>query len=137
IDLRKNLGRDPAQQSVRLTTPGVIYKDLMIIGGRVSEALPASPGDVRAYDVRTGELRWSFRTIPRPGEYGHETWPKDAWTYIGGADRWAGITLGERRGVGDGPTGSAAADFHGGDRLGDNLFANSLIALDAETGKRL
>lgn len=137
IDLRKHLGRDPAQQSVRLTTPGVIYKDLMIIGGRVSEALPASPGDVRAYDVRTGELRWSFRTIPRPGEYGYATWPKDAWTYIGGANSWSGITLDERRGVVYVPTGSAAADFYGGDRLGDNLFANSLIALDAETGKRL
>jgi quinoprotein glucose dehydrogenase len=137
IDLREHLGRDPQQQSVRLTTPGVIYKDLMIIGGRVSENLPASPGYVRAYDVRTGKLRWSFHTIPRPGEFGYETWPRDAWTYIGGANSWAGITLDERRGVIYVPTGSAAFDFYGGNRLGDNLFANSLIALKAQTGERL
>ena len=79
IDLRENLGRDAASQSVRLTTPGVIYRDLMILGGRVSEGLPASPGHVRAYDVRTGALRWTFRTIPQPGEPGYDTWPKDAW----------------------------------------------------------
>ncbi len=137
IDLRENLGREPQNQSVRLTTPGVIYKDLMIIGGRVSENLPASPGQVRAFDVRTGKLRWSFYTIPRPGEFGYETWPKDAWTYIGGANSWPGITLDEKRGVVYVPTGSAAADFWGGNRLGDNLFANSLIALNAQTGKRL
>lgn len=137
IDLREHLGREPAHQSVRLTTPGVIYKDLMIVGGRVSESLPASPGYVRAYDVRTGELRWTFHTIPRPGEYGYETWPKDAWKFIGGANSWSGMTLDEKRGVIYVPTGSAAADFYGGDRLGDNLFANSLIALDAATGKRL
>ncbi len=136
IDLRENLGRDPAKQSVRLTSPGVIYKDLMIIGGRVSEGLPASPGDVRAYDVRTGELRWSFHTIPHPGEYGYETWPKDAWTYIGGANSWPGMTLDAKRGVVYVPTGSAASDFYGGNRRGDNLFANSLVALDAATGKR-
>lgn len=137
IDLREHLGRDPSKQSVRLTTPGVIYKDLMIIGGRVSEGLPASPGDVRAYDVRTGKLRWSFHTIPRPGELGYETWPKEAWTYIGGANSWPGMTLDAKRGVVYVPTGSAASDFYGGNRLGDNLFANSLVALKAETGERL
>ncbi len=137
IDLREHLGRDPSQQSVRLTTPGVIYKDLMIVGGRVSEGLPASPGDVRAYDVRTGKLRWSFHTIPHPGEYGYDTWPKDAWTYIGGANSWPGMTLDKKRGVIYVPTGSAASDFYGGNRLGDNLFANCLVALKAETGERL
>jgi quinoprotein glucose dehydrogenase len=137
IDLREDLGRDPETQSIALTTPGVVYKDLIIVGGRVSESLPATPGDVRAYDARTGLLRWSFHTIPHPGEYGYETWPKDAWTYAGGANSWAGMALDERRGIVYVPTGSAAADFYGANRTGDNLFANALIALDAATGKRI
>ena len=135
IDLREGLGRDPAKQSVRLTTPGVIWRDLMILGGRVGENLPASPGHVRAYDVRTGALRWTFRTIPRPGEPGHETWPRDAWQYSGGANSWPGMTLDEKRGLVFVPTGSAAADFYGANRHGDNLYANCLLALDAATGK--
>ncbi|HET7808945.1 MAG TPA: PQQ-binding-like beta-propeller repeat protein [Steroidobacteraceae bacterium] len=135
IDLREHLGRDPATQSVRLTTPGVIWRDLMILGGRVGESLPASPGYVRAYDTRSGELRWTFHTIPQPGEPGHETWPKDAWQYSGGANSWAGMTLDAKRGLVYVPTGSAAADFYGGNRLGDNLFANSLLALEAATGR--
>jgi quinoprotein glucose dehydrogenase len=137
IDLRRDLGRDPARQSVRLTSPGVVYKDLLIIGGRVSEGLPASPGSIRAYDVRTGQLRWIFHTIPHPGEYGYDTWPSQAWTYSGGANNWAGMALDERRGIVYVPTGSAAADFYGANRTGDNLFANSLVALDAATGKRI
>ena len=136
LDLREHLGRDPQTQGVRLTTPGVIYKDLMIVGGRVGEGLPTSPGDIRAYDVRSGALRWSFHTIPHPGEAGYETWPKNAWEYSGAANSWAGMALDERRGLVYVPTGSAASDFHGADRVGDNLFANSLIALDAATGKR-
>jgi quinoprotein glucose dehydrogenase len=135
IDLREDLGRDAASQSVRLTTPGVIYRDLLILGGRVSEGLPASPGYVRAYDVRTGALRWTFRTIPQPGEHGYDTWPKDAWQYIGGANSWPGMTLDVKRGLVFVPTGSAAADFYGGNRLGDNLYANCLLALDAGSGK--
>ncbi len=137
IDLRQHLGRDPDTQGVRLTTPGVIYKDLMIVGGRVGEALPTSPGDIRAYDVRSGALRWAFHTIPHPGEAGYDTWPKNAWEYSGAANNWAGMALDERRGLVFVPTGSAASDFYGADRLGDNLFANCLIALDAETGKRV
>ena len=137
IDLHENLGRDPATQSVRLTTPGVVYKDLVIVGGRVSEGLPASPGDVRAYDVRNGALRWTFHTIPRPGEFGYETWPKEAWTYTGGVNNWAGMAVDHVRGIVYVPTGSASADFYGANRLGDNLFANSLIALDAQTGRRV
>ncbi len=137
IDLHEDLGRDPQQQSVLLTTPGVIYKDLLIVGGRTSEGLPASPGDVRAYDVRSGKLRWSFHTIPRPGELGLDTWPPDAWTYTGAANNWAGMAVDVKRGVVYVPTGSAAADFYGANRVGDNLFANSLIALHAETGKRI
>jgi quinoprotein glucose dehydrogenase len=137
IDLRDNLGRDPQTQGVRLTTPGVIYRDLMIVGGRVGEALPTSPGDIRAYDVRTGALRWAFHTIPHPGEAGHETWPKDAWEYSGAANNWAGMALDTARGVVYVPTGSAATDFYGADRAGDDLYANSLLALDTATGKRL
>ncbi len=135
IDLRQHLGRDPATQSVRLTSPGVVYRDLLIVGGRVSESLPASPGHIRAYDVRTGALRWSFHTIPQPGEPGYDTWPTDAWKYIGGANSWSGMTLDARRGLVFVPTGSAAADFYGANRLGDNLYANCLLALDAATGK--
>ncbi len=85
--------------------------------------------------MRTGALRWTFRTIPRPGEPGHETWPKDAWQYIGGANSWPGMSLDEKRGLVFVPTGSAAADFYGADRLGDNLYANCLLAIEAATGK--
>jgi quinoprotein glucose dehydrogenase len=137
VDLREGLGRDPATQSVLLTTPGVVYRDVLIVGGRVSEGLPASPGSIRAYDVRTGAVRWTFHTIPQPGEFGHTTWPTQAWTYTGGANVWAGMAVDVDRGIVFAPTGSAAADFYGANRLGDNLFANSLLALDATTGKRI
>jgi quinoprotein glucose dehydrogenase len=137
IDLRENLGRDPAGVSIVLTSPAVVYKDLFIVGGREPETLPCPPGDIRAYDVRTGELRWSFHTIPHPGEFGYNTWPKDAWKTIGSANNWAGMTLDAKTGVLYVPTGSAAFDFYGGDRVGDDLFADSEIALNAETGKRI
>jgi quinoprotein glucose dehydrogenase len=137
IDLREDLGRDPAAQSIYMTSPAVIYHDLMIVGGREAETLPASPGDVRAYDVRTGKMRWSFHTIPHPGEFGYDTWPKDAWRTSGAANNWAGMTVDQERGVVYVPTGSAAFDFYGADRIGDDLFANCLIALNAETGERL
>ena len=138
IDLRENLGREPAEaQSVSMTSPGVVYKDLLIVGGRNPETLPAPPGDIRAFDVRTGRLRWVFHTIPHPGEFGYETWPADAWKSSGAANNWAGMSLDPVRGIVYVPTGSAAFDFYGGDRAGDNLFANSLIALDAQTGKRI
>ncbi len=99
IDLRADLGRDPAAQSIYMTSPAVIYKDLMIVGGREAETLPASPGDVRAYDVRSGKLRWSFHTIPHPGEFGEDTWPKDAWKTSGAANNWAGMTVDLQRGI--------------------------------------
>src|ERR1035438_8666879 len=137
IDLRENLGRNSAEQSYVLTSPGIVYRDLLIVGGRLPEALPAPPGDVRAYDVRTGKLRWRFHTIPHPGEFGYDTWPPDAWTYSGGANNWAGMALDEKRGIVYVPTGSAAFDFYGGDRVGDNLFANCLLALNAKTGERI
>ena len=137
VDLRENLGRDPREMSVSLTTPGIVFKDLLIVGSIVSESLPSSPGDIRAFDVRTGKLRWSFHTIPHPGEIGYETWPKEAWKYIGGANDWTGMSLDANRGIVFVPTGSAAFDFYGANRLGDNLFANCLLALNAETGERL
>jgi quinoprotein glucose dehydrogenase len=136
IDLREGLGREPVErQSVFLTSPGIIYKDLLITGGRNPEGLPAPPGDVRAYDVRTGALRWQFHTIPHPGEPGYETWPKDAWTYEGAANNWAGMAVDQKRGIVFAPTGSAAADFTGMNRIGDDLYANCELALNAETGK--
>jgi quinoprotein glucose dehydrogenase len=135
IDLHGDLGRDPERQSVVLTSPGVVHKDLLILGGRVSEGLPASPGDIRAYNARTGKLQWSFHTIPHPGEAGYETWSKDSWRENGGANSWPGMALDAARGIVYVPTGSAAADFYGANRLGDNLYANSLLALNADTGK--
>jgi quinoprotein glucose dehydrogenase len=136
IDLREGLGRDASDQWVAATTPPALYRDLLIIGGRVSEAGDASPGHVRAFDAKTGALRWTFRTIPEPGEPGHETWPADAWRKAGGANAWAGIRVDAARGIAFAPTGSATYDFYGGDRLGDDLYANSLVALDAATGAR-
>lgn len=120
-----------------MTTPGVIYKDSIILGFRTSETPPAPRGDIRAYDVRTGKLRWSFHTIPNPGESGYETWPADAWKTAGSANNWAGMSVDTRRGIVYVPTGSAVPDFYGGDRTGGDLYADSLLALDANTGKLL
>lgn len=135
IDLREHLDRPADTQNVRLTSPGVVFRDLVIVGGRVSEGLPASPGFVRAYDARTGELRWRFRTIPAPGEFGHDTWGTSSYEVNGGANSWPGMALDESRGIVYVPTGSASADFYGANRPGDNLFANSLLAIDAATGR--
>jgi quinoprotein glucose dehydrogenase len=137
IDLREGLGRDPAKISIALTSPGVLYKDLIIVGGRLPETLPAAPGDIRAFDVRTGALRWSFHTIPHPGEPGSETWPADAWKTAGAANNWPGMAVDTEHGIVYVPTGSAVPDFYGAARLGDNLYADTLLALDAATGRRL
>ena len=138
IDLRENLGREPASEnSIVLSSPGVVFEDLVVVGGRFPETLPAAPGNIRAFDVRTGKLRWTFHTIPLPGEFGYDTWPPDAWKTSGAANNWAGMSLDATRGIVYVPTGSAASDFYGTDRVGDDLFANCLIALDARTGKRL
>ena len=137
VDLREGLNRDPTSLSVSMTSPGMIYRDLIITGFRTIETHPAPPGDIRAFDVKTGSLRWSFHTVPRPGEPGFETWPPNAWTYTGAANNWAGFALDERRGIVYAPTGSAVYDFYGADRLGDDLYANTLLALDAATGKLL
>lgn len=138
VDLKDHLGRDAGRLSVLSNTPGILYRDLLILGTRVSEGPgPSAPGHIRAYDVRTGELRWIFHTIPQPGEFGYETWPPDAWQRVGGANCWTGMAVDEERGIVFCPTGSPAFDFWGGNRLGENLFGNCLLALDAASGKRL
>ena len=137
IDLADGLSRDIGDAYLVATSPGAIYRDLLIQGMRVGEEEGSAPGDVRAYDVRTGAIRWTFHTIPHPGEFGHDTWPPDAWRTAGGANSWAGLSVDTARGIVYVPTGSATPDFYGGERLGANLFANSLVALDANTGKRL
>jgi quinoprotein glucose dehydrogenase len=137
IDLTENLDRDPSTYNsfIAATSPGIIYKDVLILGHRVAESADAAPGHIRAFDVRTGQLKWIFHTIPRPNEKGYETWEdKDAWKKFGGANNWAGMSLDEKRGIVYVPTGSIGGDFYGGIRKGQNLFGNSLIALDASTG---
>lgn len=137
IDLREGLRGDARDHFVALTSPAVVYKDLLIVGFRTNETLPAPPGDIRAYDVHTGELRWTFHTLPASNEPGAETWPADARALSGAANNWAGMVVDDARGIVYVPTGSAVPDFVGIDRKGDNLYANSLLALDAATGKRL
>jgi quinoprotein glucose dehydrogenase len=135
IDLADNLGRK-TNSFVSGTTPGIIYKDLLIIGDRVAESEDAAPGHIRAYNALSGELVWIFHTIPHPGEIGYDTWPDStAYKRLGGANNWAGMALDEKRGIVYIPTGSIGGDFYGGNRKGANLFANCLIALDAATGK--
>jgi len=137
IDLAAGLGRDIGDASIVATSPGAVYQDLLIQGTRVGEGEGSAPGDIRAYDVRTGKIRWTFHTIPRPGELGYDTWPADAWKTAGGANSWSGMTVDVGRGVVYIPTGSATPDFYGGNRIGANLFANTLLALDAKTGRRI
>lgn len=136
VDLKQGLGRDIDKLSYSIKTPGIVFKDLIILGSSVSESLPAAPGHIRAFNVVTGAQVWRFNTIPHPGELGYETWPKEAYKEFGGANAWAGMSVDEKRGLVYCPTGSATFDYYGGDRLGDNLFANTLLCLDAKTGKR-
>ncbi|MGQ0646073.1 MAG: outer membrane protein assembly factor BamB family protein [Gemmatimonadaceae bacterium] len=137
VDLRAGLDRPVGGLSVSASTPGAVYKDMLIVGTSVPEALPSAPGDIRAFDVKTGAIRWSFHTIPHPGEFGYDTWPPEAWKVAGGANAWSGVTVDQQRGMVFFATGSASFDFYGANRLGDNLFANSIVALDANTGKRV
>jgi len=136
VSLKEGLGDRAANLMVLSNTPGVIFKNLIIMGSRVHEGPIAAPGYIRAFDVKTGKLVWTFHTIPQPAEYGYETWPPDAWKKIGGANSWAGMAVDEERGLVFASTGSASFDFYGGNRHGQNLFANCVLALDAETGKR-
>ena len=137
IDLREGLGRPAERLSVSASTPGTIFEDLIIFGSSVPETLPGSPGHIRAFDVNTGALRWIFRTIPQPGEFGHDTWPANAHQVSGGANAWAGVTVDTKNGLVFAATGSASFDFYGANRHGDNLFANCVLALDARTGRRV
>jgi quinoprotein glucose dehydrogenase len=138
IDLHDGFGRNVNNLYITSTTPGTIYKNLLILGSRVAEDATAAPGDIRAFDVITGKQEWIFHTIPHPGEYGYDTWEdKDAWQHLGGANNWSGMSLDEKRGIVFVPTGSISFDFYGGKRLGNNLFGNSILALDAATGKRI
>ncbi|MEI9943325.1 MAG: PQQ-binding-like beta-propeller repeat protein [Chitinophagaceae bacterium] len=133
--LADNIGHDVQNLTVTATTPGVIYKNTVVMGSSVAEGGDAAPGHIRAFDVVTGKLKWVFHTIPQPGELGYDTWPKDAYKKIGAVNNWSGMVLDEKRGVVFLGTGSPSSDFYGGDREGANLFANCILALEAETGK--
>ena len=138
VDLREGLGRDPGGiVLVQSTTPGKVFENLIILGSATNQEYESAPGDIRAYDVRTGELVWTFHTIPHPGEFGYETWPKDAWKTIGGANAWGELSVDEKRGIVYVPTGSPKYNFYGANRKGANLFGDCLLALDARTGNRL
>jgi quinoprotein glucose dehydrogenase len=136
IDLREGLGVDPETVGLEMTSPGAVYKNLLIVGSRVNESYDASPGHIRAYDVLSGQPVWTFHTIPREGEFGHDTWRWVEGERYGGANAWGGLTVDEARGWVFAATGSATEDFYGGFRKGTNLFANSVLALDAMTGQR-
>lgn len=139
IDLHTGLPEIALNKYMVSNTPGTIFEDLIIMPLRLSEESDAAPGDLRAFNVRTGKLEWTFHTIPYPGEFGYETFPPDAYknTYTGAANNWSGTAIDRKRGILYVPTGSAGYDFYGGKRKGKNLFSNCLLALDARTGKRL
>ena len=136
IDLREHLGVDPREVALQMTTPGAVYKDLLILGCRVNETYGSSPGHVRAFNAVTGELEWIFHTIPQPGEFGHDTWSWPEGETLGGGNAWGGVTVDEERGWVFVGTGAVTDDFYGAFRKGRNLFANSVLALDAKTGER-
>ena len=134
----EGLGRDPLTiRRVCSSTPGRIFENLLILGSSPGEGYFSAPGHIRAYDVVTGELAWTFHTIPQPGEFGYDTWPKDAWKYAGGVNVWGEITVDAKRGIAYFPVSSPTYDYYGADRIGANLFSDCLLALDARTGKRL
>jgi quinoprotein glucose dehydrogenase len=137
INLLEGIKRPGADEYTVLNTPISIYKNTLIVGTRVSESAPALLGDIRAFDANSGQLIWTFHTIPKPGEFGYKTWEKANYKHVGGANNWMGMAVDSKRGIVFVPTGSAAFDFYGGNRKGDNLFANCLLALDIRTGKRL
>jgi quinoprotein glucose dehydrogenase len=138
VDLREGLDRDAtAVRRMQAMMPGVIFEDLVIVGSAPGENYFSPPGHVRAFNVVTGKLEWTFHTIPRPGEFGYETWPKDAYKYVGAVNVWSEMTVDEKRGIVFLPLGSPTYDYYGADREGANLFGNCLVALDARTGERL
>jgi glucose dehydrogenase len=137
VDLRVGLDRDPSTINQQTRIPGRVFENLIIMGSATNQEYASAPGDIRAFDVRTGALVWTFHTVPRPGEFGYDTWPEDAWKTVGGANNWGEQSIDEKRGIVYVPTSSAKYNFYGGNRKGANLFADCLIALDARTGKRL
>lgn len=138
IDLHVGLGENSSSLYVSMTSPGVIFKNLIIVGSRVSEGNPAAKGNIRAFNANTGELVWVFKTIPEPEEKGYESYEDpNAYLRLGGANAWSGLTIDSKNGILFAPTGSVSYDFYGGDRKGDNLFANSILAINAENGERL
>ena len=138
VNLKEGLGRDPESLSlVQSHSPGRVFEDLLILGSATNEGYGSAPGDVRAFDVRTGKLVWTFHTIPHPGEFGYDTWPTEAWKTVGGANVWTEFALDEKRGIVYLPIASAKYNFYGADREGANLFSNCLVALDARSGRRL
>jgi glucose dehydrogenase len=140
VDLRPGLGPDTANFNWVAPSP-IVVKGIVVVGGQGRTATPGEakipPGDIRGYDAKTGELRWQFHVVPRAGEYGVETWTNDSWRYAGSAKAWSSISVDEELGYVYIPTSSAANDFYGGERPGDNLFSDSLLCLDAATGKRV
>jgi quinoprotein glucose dehydrogenase len=137
VDLRVGLDRDPATVEQQSRTPGRVFENLIVMGSATNQEYASAPGDVRAYDVRTGALVWTFHTVPRPGEFGYDTWPADARKTIGGANNWGEQSIDVKRGIVYVPTSSAKYNFYGGNRKGANLFSDCILALDARTGKRL
>src|SRR6185369_2323193 len=135
LDLK--IGLDRATRPLSSRTPGRVFENIIILGSATGEGYLAPPGDIRAFDVVTGKLLWVFHTIPRPGEFGYDSWPKDAYKYMGGVDVWGEITVDPKRGIAYFPVASAKYELYGGDRKGNNLYADSLLALDARTGKYL
>ena len=135
VSMNTGMRDNPGAISIKPTSPGIVYGHLLIIGNEVSELYGAQPGYIRAYDIPTGRLEWTFHTIPKPGEPGYDTWPTDAWKYAGGANDWAGMSLDEKSGMVFLALGSPSYDFYGGDRHGQNLYGNCIVALDAATGK--
>jgi glucose dehydrogenase len=136
VDLRVGLDRDPATINQQSRLPGRVFENLIILGSATNQEYASAPGDIRAFDVRTGARVWTFHTVPRPGEFGYDTWPPDAWKTVGGANNWGEQSIDEKRGIIYVPTGSAKFNFYGGNRQGANLFGDCIIALDARTGKR-
>ena len=137
VDLREGIKRDLSKLTYGATSPPAIYEDLVIIGFSVSEEYESAPGDIRAFNVRTGKEVWRFHTVPRPGEFGHDTWMGDSWKDRGGVNPWGGLRVDITRGLVFAGLGAPAHDFYGGDRIGNNLFGNCVLVLDAQTGKRL
>lgn len=138
VDLRAGLGRNPEDVVlVQSNSPGRVFENLLILGSATNQEYESAPGDIRAYDVQSGALVWTFHTVPHPGEFGYDTWPKNAWKTVGGANAWSELSVDDKRGIVYVPTGSPKYNFYGADRIGANLFGDCLLALDARTGKRL